>query len=264
MDIADNISFKEERFFFEEEEEIEKSLFTDDLPNAKREPEAFGIVIRLGNAPIVRNLKKLIELSHSQLPPEIEILFNEHDIYTVTHAIGVMRLTGRAKVEELQYNATIIDLDGAKTIDLLPNTSFKTIFGINSSFEGAIKAGGSFSAQIPDELKQALSNKVVSLGGDIDLQLSTNSQFVGKVQCNLKLPVVTSSGISTNSCTWILNPEENPLLGDQLLIQTIAVPKNTTNITYKIKGLTKVTKGFFRGMKEAETSTNTITLKLNY
>jgi hypothetical protein len=257
------VEYIEEEFLFEKELTLEKGIFDNDLPYSIPAPELLGVKIRLGNAPIVRNLKRLMELSNNQLPAEVEILFDTQDIYLITHAIGIMRLKGKAKVKELQYTAKVVSNTECRTIDLLPNTSFKTIWKLNSTFQGAVKAGGNFSATIPEELNQALSGKPISLGGDLELDLSTNTKFVGKINCSLKLPIVTSSGIATNECTWILHPDDNPLLGDQLLVQTLAVPKGTTEIIYNIKGLARIDKGFFSPAKEVETLTHSIHLNLN-
>jgi hypothetical protein len=48
-----------------------------------------------------------------------------------------------------------------------------------------------------------------------------------------------------------------------LMVQTIAVPKGTNEIKYRIKGLVKVEKGLFGKTEEKETATQTISIKLN-
>lgn len=260
---AKDLKFHEEEFFYKVEQPTKKGIFDKDLPDAEAEPELLGIRIRLGNEPIVYNLKELMELSGSKLSPELELQFKNHDVYIITHAIGVVRIQGRAKVKELQYNAEVVGLDGVRTIDLLPNTNFKKVFEVNTDLHGAFEAGGRFSAEIPDELTKALSGKKIDLGGDLKLELSASSNFVGKINFSVQLPVVQSIGVASNKCLWILNPDMNPLLGDQLMVQTIAVPKGTTEITYKMKGLVKVDKGLFSATVEKETSTFTKPVKLN-
>ena len=263
------LKFKEESFLFEEEPEkfkarsLTKGVFDfGGVPEKKMDPELLGIKIRLGNEPIVRNLFELTQLAGKQLSPELHVLYKDKELYTITHAIGVLRLKGRAKVSELQYNAEIIDLKGAQTIDLLPNTSFKTIWQLNMNFQGGLKAGGKFSAEIPKDLTDKLLDKHISFGGDMEVQLSTDSNFIGKFSCGLKLPVIQAAGEASSSCTWVLNPDENPLLGDQVLIQTIAVPKGTKQLNYQMKGLIKADKGIFWKKQTAETSTYNIQINL--
>ena len=257
------MKFHEEEIIIEMHQEKEKSIFDDDLPGAEEEPELLGVKIRLGNVPIVYNLKELMELSGTKPPPEFELQFKNKDVYTVTHAIGVVRIKGKAKVKELQYNAEAIEIDDARTIDLLPNTKFRKVFEVNSELHGAFEAGGKFSAEIPEELTKALSGRKIDLGGDLNLELSASSNFVGKINFSIQLPMVQAIGTSSNKCTWVLNPDANPLLGDQLMVQTIAVPKGTNEIKYRIQGLVKVDKGLFGRTEEKETSTQTISVKLN-
>jgi hypothetical protein len=255
------MKFYEEELLFETEQEQEKGIFDDDLPDSKLEPEIHGIKIRLGNVPITYNLKELMALTGSNPSPELELQFKNSDVYTITHAIGLIRIKGRAKVKELQYNAEM-ELPEARTIDLLPNTRFKKVFEVNTDLQGAFEAGGKFKAEIPEELTAALSGKKIDLGGDLSLELSTSANFVGKINFTVQLPVVQAIGVATNKCTWVLNPDVNPLLGDQLMVQTVAVPKGTTEIICKIKGLAKVEKGFFGSTEEKETLTQVITIKL--
>ncbi len=108
-----------------------------------------------------------------------------------------------------------------------------------------------------------MSGKKINLGGDLKLELSSSTNFVGKINFSVQLPIVQSIGIASNKCSWILNPDLNPLLGDQLMVQTLAVPKGTTEVTYEIKGLVKVDKGLFSSTETKETSTQTIPIKLN-
>ncbi|MGF7039722.1 hypothetical protein [Mucilaginibacter lappiensis] len=253
----ETISYTEEELIFEPYEAQAKGLFDDDnIPEAVAEPEFFGLKIRIGNKPVVRNLKKLIELSNQQLPPEVSVLFENYNIFTVTHAIGVIQISGNASLNELQFNGEIVDAD-ATTIDLLPDTAFKSLLSINGDYEAAMKAGGSFSAKLPNELTNALSGKSISLGGDIDLHLSSNTQFVGKISASIKFPLIIATGKNSSHCSWVIKRDQDPLLGDQLLIQTVAVAKTCTAMTYKVKATAKVKHGFF---KKDSIDTTTISL----
>lgn len=220
-----------------------------------------GITVRLGNEPIVKDLKKLYEYSAKTIPPDLQVLFQKKDIYLIVHSISAIRLSGSAKVDELQYIAEIIE-KGMQTIDLLPNTSFNDFATINWGFEGSLSGSGNFSATLTDALTQSLLQDEITLGGDMKIQLSTNAGFVGKFTYSLKFPVIQSAGIASNFCNWILNPQDNPLLGDQLLIQTVAVPKGTEKITYKTKGVCKADRGIFWKQQIMETAEYRVEIKL--
>lgn len=259
---SNKIKFYEEEIIFQLEEQKSKGIFDNNLPDSEDQPEILGITVRLGNKPIVYNLKDLMELAGTKPSPEFELQFRNNDVYTITHAIGVIRTQGKAKVKELQYNAEIITEGDIRTIDLLPNTKFRKVFEVNSNLQGAFEGRGKFSAEIPDELVKSLSGKNIDLGGDVNLELSTNSNFIGKLNFSIQLPMVQASGVATNKCTWVLNPDANPLLGDQLMVQTIAVPKGLNDISYKVKGLIKVDKNLFTHIQQKETSTQIISITL--
>jgi len=227
--------------------------------------EIMGVRVRLGNQPIVTNLRKVLESIHGSLPPKIGVQFQEKEIYTIVHAIGVTRLKGRAEVDELHYDAEMIDESGkvmtaAQTIDLIPHTRFKEVLSANVNFGGSLSVTGNAIAEIPEQLSNHLLQEYLSIGGAMNLQLSTSSSFVGKFTYNLKFPIVISTGIASNTCHWVLKPNENqtPLLGDQLLIQTIAVPIGLKSIRYRIKGTIKVDKGLFSKQQTKHTDEHEI------
>ena len=255
------MKFIEQELYFENAElsngipfEVEPNSKSLELSVNKREGETeiFGVRVRLGNQPIVTNLRKLLERIHGTLPPKMEVLFQEKEVYTIVHAIGVTRLQGKAKVDELHYDAEMVDvsgevIQGIQTIDLIPHTRFKETVSTNINFGGSLSVSGNAMAEIPEQLSNHLLEEYVSVGGAMDLQLSTSSSFVGKFTYSLKFPVVISTGIASNTCHWVLKPDEEhtPLLGDQLLVQTVAVPKGTDSIRFRVKGTVKVDKGMF-------------------
>lgn len=256
------MDFYEEEFFFDIDITKEKGIFDSDKIGLEKEPELLGVKTRIGNSPIVYNLQQLFDLAEKKLPPELQVQFQTNNIYLITHAVGVIRTKGNARVVELQYNAEITSSLESKTIDLFPKTRFVDRLKIETGLSGTVMAAGNFSAEVPDELKNSLSGTSLTLGGELNLELSTNTKFVGKINYNIKLPVVQSSGIASNKCTWILKPDENPLLGDQLLIQTIAVPKEVKTLNYSVKALVKISKGWLYKTEEKETTIQIINIKL--
>ena len=264
------MNYFEETFLFEElKPEIRtrglQKRNSRDLPELiiqNNAPLILGIAVRLGNQPIVKDLKKLYEYSAKTVPSDLRVLFEKKDIYLIVHAISAIRLSGSAKVDELQYIAEIIEED-MQTIDLLPNTTFKEFATIKFGLEGSISGSGNFSAKLPDALTQSLLQDEITLGADMKIQLSTSSSFVGKFTYSSKFPVIQSAGIASNFCNWILNPLDNPLLGDQLLIQTVAVPKGTEKLRYKVQGVCKADRGLFWKQQTMETYKHIIEVDLN-
>ncbi|PKP58151.1 MAG: hypothetical protein CVT88_07830 [Candidatus Altiarchaeales archaeon HGW-Altiarchaeales-1] len=244
------MEFVEEKLEFVDPVKIEDSLLMksfsrNSIPAIKKnlsDVETAGVIVRIGNRPIVRNLKEILELSNANIPPEIEVLFKKSDIYSIVHGIGAIRVEGNASIIELQYHAKVENINGAQIIDLIPSTKFRDVVKVGVIIQGSMSAIGATSIQIPEELTRTLLPKYLSLGGDMRIQLSSNASFIGKFDFSVKFPVVQSLGASSDSCSWVLNPDEHktPLLGDQQLIQIIAVPKGTTKLKYKSWGVLKV------------------------
>jgi hypothetical protein len=224
--------------------------------------QLLGIKVRIGNQPLVINLKELIKLKKASSQNFDAFLSQDH--YLIVHAISAMRTKGKAKVDELHYYAEATEPSHLQTIDLIPNTRFKEIFKANINCETSLSLTGEVSLDIPLELNENLIPQLINLGANVQLQISNSIHFIGKLNFSVQLPVVQASGIASNTCTWVLNPDENktPLLGDQLLIQTVALPKGTKSITYKLSGLVKVDKGLLWKQQEKATPEYLVTVTL--
>src|SRR4051812_29976454 len=71
------------------------------------EAEAGSIVndkisIKVGNNPIVYNLKKLYELSGKEIPAEIQI-FTSYDIWIINYNIGILKSGGVDNVKQIGF-----------------------------------------------------------------------------------------------------------------------------------------------------------------
>lgn len=205
----------------------------------------FGIKIKLGNQPLVQNLMQLSEITETTLSATAKLLYQKKDIYLISHKIAAIRLEGKAKVKQLSYFANATNPENAQTLDLLPNTNFKEFFKAESILEGSISANGHFSASLPSDSLNQFIPDIIPFGADSSLQLSMKSSFLGKISLSCKSPVVQSEGIASNGCSWVLNQNDDPLLGDQILLQTIAVPKKTKKIEFEIFGSVTI-KGAFK------------------
>ncbi|WP_216663726.1 hypothetical protein [Lentimicrobium sp. L6] len=263
------MKYFEETFEFEEDKPLNFDIDTPlnqsmgfaQITPTETPGEVLGIKVRIGNEPIIKDLKKLYFYANKAIPADLQVLFENKDIYLIMHTISAIRLSGSAKVDELQYHAEFVE-KGPQTIDLLPNTSFKEVIKVDLGIKGAISGGGNFSSTLPAELSQSLLPQIITFGADMKIQLSSHANFVGKFSYSLKFPIIQSAGIASNFCTWVLNPDDKPLLGDQCLIQTIAVPKGTKNITYKTTGVCKADRGLFWKQQTMQTEEYLIGLGL--
>ena len=87
--------------FYSETLTFEPANHPRNTDSTSNDTHLLGIRVRLGNRPIVTRLNDYITRWHKALPPQLEAI----DLYTVVHAIGALRVEGRASVKQLQYHA---------------------------------------------------------------------------------------------------------------------------------------------------------------
>lgn len=250
--------FEQELIFIEDHSQTTLSRGLNDFSTP--ESEILGIKIRLGNQPLVYNLNELLRKSGKD-----SILTREtKDRYLIVHSINALRTKGRAKIDELQYFAKSTKPFDLQTVDLFPKTRFNEILKANLVLNCALNLDGEVALDIPPVLASSLVANIIEIGANVKLQLSASADFIGKFTYSMQVPVVQSAGIGSNTCSWILNPDEKktPLLGDQLLIQSVSVAKGTESITYKLSGTAKADRGIFWKQKELKTEEYDITVKL--
>jgi hypothetical protein len=224
--------------------------------------ELLGIRLRLGNQPLVYNLEELARRSGK---PRASASSSGQDYYLVVHAISAVRTQGRAKVDELQYFAVASEPSSLQSIDLIPKTRFNQLVNAGFDLQGALDLFGEMSLDVPSALVDELIAGWVDMGPGLHLQLSASARFIGKLTYSLQVPVVQASGVGSDTCCWILRPNEEkvPLLGDQLLVQSIAVPRGTKTVRYAISGLVKADKGLFWKQQQKGTPDYVIEVQLN-
>lgn len=231
-------------------------------PPPQNSSDLLGIKLKLGNKPLVYSLEELSRRGGKSAPC---IAASGRDHYLVVHAISAVRTQGSARVDELQYSASALAPAGLQTIGLVPATRFNELLSAGVELGGALDLFGEVSLDPPSALIGQLLSETVNIAPGIQLQLSASSRFIGRFSYSLQVPVVQASGMGSGSCSWVLRPNENkmPLLGDQLLLQTIAVPLGTAAVRYCISGLVKADKGLFWKQQQISTPEYNIEVKLD-
>ena len=224
-----------------------------------------SIRMRLANAPVSYDLQKLLTASGKKIPSEFQTIYDNHDVYSVAHSIGVTRERGSGKILQLMYNAEMISPDKTHTIDLVPDTSFGQFAKFGDKTNLSLSANGVIAAEIPESLTNSLLPAPFELGGGVKIQLSTEPSFVGQIEWVWKYPISQASGKNATYCNWILegNEEKNPMLGDQVLVQIIAVPKGTKEVSYKVWGSIRVKPSWLANNIEKRTKESTIIVELS-
>lgn len=183
--------------------------------------------MRIGNRPFARSMRAFYEANNRKLPAEFAALPGE--VYAVTHALGIVADAHPGRIATLGFQATFQG-DGA-TVDLCPNTRFREWFGADLTFRAAITADG--HAAVPDFVGD-LADSVIPLGAHAEVQLGASAKAVGQLRVGVKTPKVQAVGQASTTVEWQLDKDANPLVGDQILVQTVVVPRETETITYEM------------------------------
>lgn len=198
--------------------------------------------IRLGDRPVARNLRKLYEKAGKELPADIAV-FDRYKIWLLTHSIGAINIKGSSypKILSLGYEANFEDAEYVYTIEILPRTKFVTTFSAESRIEVALGLEG--HAQVPEAVTQLLE-QIEYVGADAQIKLAADNKMVGQLSFSIMTPTIQAIGIGASQCQWVFEVEDKPLLGDQVMIQTILVPKNTKQISYNVRGYALIKSAF--------------------
>jgi hypothetical protein len=190
-----------------------------------------GLKVRLGDRPLARNLRRLYEKAHKKLPPNLSV-YDSYDLFLIPHSVGLLRKSGTASVKAVGYEADFGDAEQVYTLEMLPQTRFVTRLDVSLHAEADLAVEG--HAEVPAPAR-ALLDVVESVGGDARLKLSAETKVLGRVSFSLLSPVIQSVGVGKSRIEWKLEADNTPLLGDQMLLQTVAVPLGTESITMRSK-----------------------------
>lgn len=228
-------------------DEASKSNYIPGNPQRTSEFEILGINVIVSTNPIITDLTQILLNRLKEMPYSYKSMYEKNRILSLVHNIGAVRTQGRNKLKKILFKAEILEPKETQTIDLIPSSQMKEYLKIGSETSLVLNADGSISAKIPDDISSVFSDDFYSIHGDIKLQLSNNISFFGKIDYTLKNPIIQSKGITTNSATWVLHPNgrTNRLLGDNLLIQIVSIPKKTKELKLKVSGFVKVADGIW-------------------
>lgn len=183
------------------------------------------ISIKVGNNPIVYNLKKLYELSGKTVPPEIQI-FTSYDIWILNFNIGILKSGGLDNVKQVGFKVKYNKPSFINVIETMPKTEFIKLLDGKLTFEVDLGLDGHLNP--PNINLPFLSEeKAIGLGGK--LNLSTDNSIVGRLNFSVVSPLVMSVGIGSNTAEWILNKDENPLYGDDITFTNIIMVESDTD-----------------------------------
>jgi hypothetical protein len=232
-------------------------LFTDVevVHHGKVEDLKAAIELRIGDRPFARSMRKMFEHAGKQLPPEVAAL--KGDTYLITHAIGVVASSNAGSIDTIGYEASFAE--PGSTLELFPTTRFKEYLKADLGFEAGISADG--YAKLPNQLGE-LSKAVLNVGAGAEVQFGTDASVLGKLTFAVKSPKIQAVGTASSKVSWEFDKDENPLVGDQVMIQTVVVPKGQESLTFNMQAFAMLDPGMFRRPFRVETDVITVTVEL--
>jgi hypothetical protein len=207
------------------------------VPPSKRtfgaEPdiEVGQLRLRIGERPVARNLRLLYEMSKRELPSDLEV-FVSYDIWLLTHSVSVIKEGGYKKIRQLGYQVRFPDKPKVTVLEVLPQTHFVTKVGGFFKSEADIQING--QASMPESITHLLNTvENLSLGGK--LVLSEQVNLVARITFAVMTPVIQAVGAGDNGSEWVFRQDEQPLLGDQLMIQILLTPRRLRALDFKAR-----------------------------
>lgn len=186
-----------------------------------------GLQVRIGDRPLAFDLRRLYREGHGQPPPPAFRCYDLYDVWLVRYSVGLLAAKGLQRVRRLGFRVQLDDPVAGQCIDLLPRTRVRERFSVGARFTAMLSADGvaGVGAEVPD-----LGG--IRLGGGANLLTSSALEMVGTVGLHLCTPEVQAVGIGSSRSEWCFEAVDGqPLLGDQLMFQTLLVPQYTERLT---------------------------------
>src|SRR5579863_9089688 len=172
------------------------------------------VSLRIGDRPIVRDLKLLYRTTHNQLPTDFE-MFTAYNVWLVGFGLGILREAGFSKVERFGFAVTFADTPRVTVLAVLPQTRFLKRAGLDLNMEAVLALNG--AAQIP--------NTAVELSAHASLKLSSELKMVGNLSFSVQTPVIAAIGVGGRHAEWLFEKSAQPLVGDQQMMLTLLAPR---------------------------------------
>jgi len=195
------------------------------------ELEKGQVRLRIGERPIVRDLKRLYRKSGKTLPPDLEV-FSAYNIWMILYAVGIVRASGMREVDRFGFAITFPEKPRVTVLNVLPQTRFVKRVGAALKAEAALSLNG--SAQLPEAVTQMLA-QTDALSADASLKISTEANLVGTLSISVLTPIIQAIGTGSRRAEWVFEKSEEPLLGDQHMAVTLLAPKSIDELETTVR-----------------------------
>jgi hypothetical protein len=182
--------------------------------------------VRIGERPIVRDLKRLYRKAGKTLPTDFEV-FSAYNIWMILFAVGIVRESGMREVDRFGFAVTFPEKPRVTVLNILPQTRFVKRAGAILKAEATLSLNG--SAQVPEVVSQVLT-ATDALSADASLNVSTEANVFGTLSFSVLTSAIQAIGTGDRRAEWVFEKAEQPLVGDQHLAVTLLAPKQVDEI----------------------------------
>jgi hypothetical protein len=182
--------------------------------------------VRVGERPIVRNLKTLYRKTGRAMPADLQ-LYSAYNVWLVVFYVGALRESGVRALSRFGFAVTFPEKPRVTVLNLVPQSRFVKRVGLEVTSEAALSLNG--EAHVPDAVAGLLAETDV-LSGTAKLRIGTDARVVGTLSLSVMTPVVTAIGVGGRAAEWLFERDEKPLVGDQHMAVTLLVPKSVEEL----------------------------------
>lgn len=121
------------------------------------------------------------------------------------------------------------------------------------------------SLKLPAEAASLLSQIApIPLSAEAELQVGGGTTLVGNVSLKLRLQTleIQAVGQASSEVQWQFHKSDEPLVGDQVMLQTVVVPKDSTQLEYTIQASALVDPSWFHRPVRLEIPAQKVTVEL--
>lgn len=197
-------------------------------PGGRADLQKGQVLLRVGQRPIVTNLKGVYLKSHQELPPNFEV-FSAYDIWLIAFGVGILRKAGFREVKQFGLSVTFPEKPRVTVLDVLPQTEFVKRLGSDLKSELALGLNGSARASA-NVVADIVPTAPLQLSADASLKASAELNVVGNISFSVQTPIIQAIGVGGSCAEWVFKKSDKPLVGDQHMMVTLLTPKNTEDL----------------------------------
>jgi hypothetical protein len=181
-------------------------------------------------------LRNFFKASGKVLPKNLK-LYRDWDVWMIAHAVsiadrGEFTTLLNSVVDAIGYEAEF-DRALATTVGLMPEPV--VVRNVGGTFEVCANLGLDGSVAAPNILEKAIGNIGLPVAGGAKLEVSSQTEFVGRLNFGVWTPNVVATGICSSKCEWLFYRADAPLRNSQVMFQTVLVPAGTDELHFKCR-----------------------------